>query len=322
MKAEVKVGLLVISALVLLYLFVAWAGRRGQFATDTQEVVARFEQVDGLLEGDPVEWRGYVVGEVLRINPTAEAVEVVLNLRQEVPLKTDAYAEIQVKELMGGKQVALYPGASEELLAENSFLRGSSSPDFSSAFSSFGEITSRLDDPRIDRLLSRMDTLTGLMVTLTKGISPQSIDQTVLLLESSTRQLNTLLTQSNRRGLLPRVDTTLQNLQTLSADAQESLETLNRMGTRIETQSLPKVEELLTRFDPTLSRADSLLHEVHTTLQLVRNNNSLAGRLLYDPALSTSLDTTLVNLNKTLTYIRTQKIHVAMSLSHKKRVYK
>ncbi|MEL7531143.1 MAG: MlaD family protein [Bacteroidota bacterium] len=159
MKREIKVGLTLLAGLVLAYLVVAWVNRTSLFAPPEKQYFLSFQQVNGLLEGDPVVVRGYQAGRVVAIIPEANAVSVEVALDERIALFADGYAEIQIKELMGGKQISLITGAQGNPLASGASLKGRTSLDFSTAFSRFGGVMDQMDPENIERLAQRFDSV-------------------------------------------------------------------------------------------------------------------------------------------------------------------
>ncbi len=116
--AETLTGALVLLAALA---FLAWAYARVDLTGgDGYRVVALFDRVDGLEVGADVRLSGIRVGEVvaMRLDPVTYRAEVELVIDPEVKLPLDTSAAVLSTGLLGGKYVALSPGADEELLAE------------------------------------------------------------------------------------------------------------------------------------------------------------------------------------------------------------
>ncbi len=116
--AETVTGAVVLLAALA---FLAWAYARVDLTGgDGYRVVALFDRVDGLEVGADVRLSGIRVGEVvaMRLDPVTYRAEVELAIDPEVKLPLDTSAAVLSTGLLGGKYVALSPGAEEELLAE------------------------------------------------------------------------------------------------------------------------------------------------------------------------------------------------------------
>jgi phospholipid/cholesterol/gamma-HCH transport system substrate-binding protein len=91
---------------------------------------AKFDRIDGLLEGNDVKLSGVKVGEVSQItlDPQSYLAVVEISLDSTIQLSTDTSAQIASEGLMGGKYVALVPGADDgKPLAPNDIITATQS---------------------------------------------------------------------------------------------------------------------------------------------------------------------------------------------------
>jgi ABC-type transporter Mla subunit MlaD len=307
MKKEIKVGLTVMAAIVLLYLTIAWVGRSGLFAADQLRYTLIFEQVNGLLEGDPVVVRGYPAGRVVNILPDAEAVQVEIALDPKVKLYGDAFAEIQIKELMGGKQVALWPGQTGSALSEGDRIAGKTSLDFSTAFSRFGGVFEQFSPEQIDRWQHGLDSLGRLMGAT---FDPGSLQSIMGNLQTMAERLNRQTAQLPVARWTRDTDSALV-LATVSLQlAAQTLREVQQLTTRIEANSLPKGEALLSQTEQTLQDLKGLLQRAETLMEGFSQSETILGKVLNDPAFASQIDTTIRELTRTLQQINNEKIIV------------
>lgn len=99
--------------------FLAYAYKSsGTVSGDGYELRAKFDRIDGLVMGNDVKLSGVKVGEVLAINidPETYLAQVTLSISDKIQLPTDTSVEITSESLMGGKYLAVVPGASEKTL--------------------------------------------------------------------------------------------------------------------------------------------------------------------------------------------------------------
>ena len=130
-KIEIIVGLFVSVAVLGLILGVVW-GKNFQFFSNRQHLNLLFDNVRGLETGDPVVVRGLERGGVERINLNDQDVEVRIWFEPDVRLYSDFYAIIETKEIMGGKQITLYPGTSGKPAVITDPVKGEVQGDFNS----------------------------------------------------------------------------------------------------------------------------------------------------------------------------------------------
>ncbi|MEM6805483.1 MAG: hypothetical protein AAF696_29060, partial [Bacteroidota bacterium] len=91
------------------------------------------------------------------------------------------------------------------------------------------------------------------------------------------------------------------------------------MMERIESKSLPKLEESFEKLPELLEGADIATERLNSLLEQSQGSNSLAQRLFTDEDLSRQLDTTLFNLNKTLEQIHSKRVIVGLKRKKKDR---
>lgn len=86
--------------------------------TDGYELVARFNQVDGLDAGADVRISGIKVGSVMQqtLDPQTYQAEVRFTVRDGIELPSDTSAAIVTSGLLGGKYLQLVPGGDIEML--------------------------------------------------------------------------------------------------------------------------------------------------------------------------------------------------------------
>ncbi len=80
---------------------------------------AQFDRIDGINVGSDVRISGITVGRVLssNLNTRSFRAEVVFSVRNDVELPADTSAAIFSESLLGGRYIALQPGADDEVLA-------------------------------------------------------------------------------------------------------------------------------------------------------------------------------------------------------------
>ncbi|MEL6134504.1 MAG: MlaD family protein [Bacteroidota bacterium] len=189
MTRPVRIGLTVIAAILAVYLIIAWSQRIHLFSPSVQRYTLKFQDVSGLLVGDPVKMRGYQAGRVESIRPSQEAVYVTVTLDEDIQLFQDAYAEIQLKELMGGKQVYVLPGQRGRQLTYLDTLNGNTAWDFAASFSEFGQVADQISLQGLDRKLGQLDSLFQWMSRMSQNIDPEAPGRIVSHLDQASRDL-------------------------------------------------------------------------------------------------------------------------------------
>ena len=119
-STEIKVGMVVIAAIVILLYGIIWV-KGYQFTVGHYEYSALFPQVGSLSIGDPVSVLGVRKGEVKDIKLSDDQVSVTMSMASDVKLKEDASVAIVNVGLMGERFVDVNPGKAGELLDEQGF---------------------------------------------------------------------------------------------------------------------------------------------------------------------------------------------------------
>ncbi|TAE58527.1 MAG: MCE family protein, partial [Bacteroidetes bacterium] len=288
----------------------AWLRRSQVFAPPESEYEILFEDVNGLKEGDPVTVRGYEMGRVLRIEPGNIAVRVRIALEKGFPLYQDTRAEIQVKELMGGKQITLYPGSREPQLAAGGLLEGSNSLDFSSSFSRAGQMMNQIEPAQFMLLASRLDSFTQVLLRIGAAVDPDIVRSSLTQLSQTTGSLSRMAQQAESGRYLQQADSLLDESRHLLAQ-------LNGLSNETR-QRLPAADTLATQISSLLLRSEAMLTSADAMMQKVQQNQGMAGRLLYDPGMAQTLDSTLRNLNLALEKLHSGRVVVGLRAAKKK----
>jgi len=94
------------------------------------KVMARFDRADGLRDGADVRMSGIRIGQVtdMRLEADTYFAVVEMEIDEAVKLPTDSSAEIASESLLGGRFLALTPGAEDKMLDAGGEIRYTQSP--------------------------------------------------------------------------------------------------------------------------------------------------------------------------------------------------
>lgn len=111
----------VIGAVVLLIaaLFLGFAYSSTHFATSSgYEISGKFDRVDGLNNGSDVRISGVKVGSVTsqELDPKSYLAVVHMSIDPSIKLPLDTVAVVSSESLLGGRYMALQPGADSEMI--------------------------------------------------------------------------------------------------------------------------------------------------------------------------------------------------------------
>jgi phospholipid/cholesterol/gamma-HCH transport system substrate-binding protein len=116
---ELKVGLLIVAALVALATSIFLVGESNNLFVRKSRYFIRFDNVVGLAEGNPVQLNGVTVGRVSTIDlpqgvdQRLLTVHVVINRRYSDRVRADSEARIKTLGLLGDKYVQITTGSAD-----------------------------------------------------------------------------------------------------------------------------------------------------------------------------------------------------------------
>jgi phospholipid/cholesterol/gamma-HCH transport system substrate-binding protein len=276
-KQEVTVGLLTVAALVTLIGGLTFLSGKSILGAGTVSVPVRFQNVSGLVEGDPVHISGVRVGRVAGID-LKDVNDVVVHVEVSTTVRPHVDAKVFVRPLdaFGAMFVDYYPGHSEELLAAGQQLDGTREMPLT-------ELAANMSG-RADKVLTGASAL----------LSERTADDIHETLLASQRAMNVvaqlgsgpLVSQTNEvlarlASAAGRLDSTLASPDLARSVAQldEIAENLNEMvvGLGTATQALGHIMERIDSDSGTFGR---MVNDTSMYSEVVRLTTSM--RLLLD----------------------------------------
>lgn len=138
-SAEIRVGITVFLAIVILVVGVAWIGQY-RLTRAGQYLDVDFEDVGGLDVGDPVTIAGMTRGKVEQIELLPDRVRVRLWLESGAALDEDAEIAIESIGMMGEKYVAIRRGGSPRPMDLGEVQRGVYRPGLMEMMAELGDV--------------------------------------------------------------------------------------------------------------------------------------------------------------------------------------
>lgn len=303
---QVRVGLLILVALVLLSVGVFLFGDTGHVFGQRYRLVTLVRSAAGLVPGASVQLAGQNVGQVDAITfippasrpETEESVAIWLAINVEVQdqIREDSRAQVRTQGLLGDRVIDIRPGSPEaRVLESGDTLLSAGSLDYDALLAEGAAAVGDLVD--VIRNLSELSR--GILEgegTLGRLVADETLYDGLVAL---TARLDTLAAEVAAPGgsfmRLLRDDTLYASLRS----AVVSLDTLAGAVARGEGTlgQLARSDSAYRELRSTLRRSDSLL----ATLQ---SGDGTAGRLLTDEALYEELLRTVAELNALLADVR------------------
>jgi len=230
MSKELKVGAFVIASLLI---FLATFAYVDQLSGVRIPYKTYFKQTAGVDPGSPVRFGGMKVGAITGIRPWREdptKIEVLLEVRGEVPVNADSIATLTSLSPLGDKYLEISTGTNKSLRIPPGATIPSTEPV------SFDDLAKRASEliPTVQFTLQdiqkNMDSLTS---------NAQVVLANVQSMTGPQNQRNFTLLLADARGLLdkesPQIDRVLQNLERASSQASGALDQASGALNEIQT---------------------------------------------------------------------------------------
>lgn len=264
---EVKVGLFVVAAAVLLVLALIFVGGMNLLQTPVNVYSMRTRFAGGMEQGAPVRYAGVKVG---RVESTAfdpddpTRVVVRFSVDPEIPIREDTTAQVSSLGLLGEYYVEITPGSAEAApLASGSEIQVRESVQWTELVNRVGEATEEAQGlladvrPRVNDTLDNIKDLTG---------------------EGNRERVRQLLAKMDQilTDARPRIKTILANFDNTSAKidtfmdeirgTREQLDVLLANWSQLAGQEDAEVERTLRKLRDTLAEAEGAMAEARRLL--------------------------------------------------------
>lgn len=264
---EVKVGLFVLAAAVLLALALVFVGGMNLLQTPVNVYSMRTRFAGGMEQGAPVRYAGIKVG---RVESTAFDVDdptrvvVTFSVDPEIPIREDTTAQVSSLGLLGEYYVEIAPGSAEAApLPSGSEIRVQESVQWTQLVNRVGEATEEAQGlladvrPRMNDTLDNIKDLTG---------------------EGNRERVRELLAKMNQilTDARPRIKTILANFDNTSAKidtfmdeikgTREQLDVLLANWSQLAGREDAEVERTLKKLRDTLAEAEETMAEARRLL--------------------------------------------------------
>ncbi len=311
---ETKIGSLTAVAITLLILgFNFLKGKT--FFGKSHSLFAKYTNVQGLANSNPVMINGLQVGTVYSITTDKNMKEILVNmtLTKDVNIPVNSVAYIKSNPL-GTTSIDIRLGNAETYLPKNDTIKTAASAGIMEA--AVEEIR-----PVLGQVKNAVQSLDSVLRTVNSVVDPnaknnirgilENLNKTTAGLTLSSASLNELL--NTQTGALAK---SLNNVSAFTGNLANNNDKLNAV-----MDNLNKTTTSLSNLDleKTLTTLNGTIGELKSTIGKLNSNNGTAGMLLNDTKLYNNLTATANKLNLLLDDLKTNpKRYISFSVFGKK----
>ena len=270
-QQTVRVGLFFLLGLALIWVTFETLSGGKVFKDKGYELVAGFDTLQSLKEGDEIRMAGVRIGEVkgTRLAPSGRRAEAVLRIDTTVKIKTDATATIVMSGLIGTNFISIDLGsASAADLRAGAEIRTKATPDLGAVMEKLSSLGTKLEDA----LGSLGSSLSG------DANNPGLI-----------KKLDTLVTENREK-----LGSTLTNLQQVTDKVNKGEGTLGKLinDPKLHDELVASVNDIKAA----AGDAKNFMANAQSIIDQVKGGKGTLGALVFDDKIGNDLRETTKNL--------------------------
>ena len=279
---ELKIGIFVVSVLVTSFFVINYLRGKDIFNKE-MELVARYSNVEGLVESAPVYIKGFKAGKVSEVvyEPETDDFKVVCSVKRDFRIPEDSYMVIYAVDIMGGKGVRLDLGTSEVLASDGDVLASYFEAGLMDSLS--GELKPLLS--KLSNTLDSLGTTVSSVNSLLSESNRASIGKTLAHLERTMAHVQSVASGIN--GKSSELNAFIDNLAALSGK-------LGGIADKVDT-TMAGISSVVTTLDR--SDIEGVVSSLKSLLEKVNDPDGTVGKLLVDGSVYNSLDELLVDVD-------------------------
>jgi phospholipid/cholesterol/gamma-HCH transport system substrate-binding protein len=286
-KEKLKLGLFVITGLLLFTVGIYLIGERQNIFGTNILISVEFSNVNGLQKGNNVRYSGINVGtveDIYMVNDSVIKVDLLIEKKMISHIKKDAIATIGTDGLVGNMIVSIIPGKGKEASVE--------AGDFIKSYTKIGA------DDMLNTLSVTNENAALLTVDLLK------------ITNAINNEKGTIGMLINDSVVSNNFKKTILNLQQTSYNASKTMDALT---TKIESINLDesvagilvndkaqaqKVKNIIANLEVSSQMINTTLDSINKTISQIKNGKGAVNYLSTDEEFVKNLDQTIKNLNE------------------------
>lgn len=239
-----------------------------------------YNNVDGLVAGNPVYVNGFSVGQVKNLELTSDnRVKVLLQVASDVSLSDSTVAKLMNGSLLGGKSIVLVPKKGNKILVDGDSIASFAEPGMADVLMN-----------KAEPIMQNFDkTLTSANKILDEE-NQKKIAQLLVNLEAITKNTNDLL-MANKASIA----STTSNLSTLTNSLIETEKQFKPILSNLNSFSDSLKD---ARLKATVAQANKTMANLDETITKINKGNGSIGKLINEDSLYVHLDKTIKDLDK------------------------
>lgn len=286
---EFKIGVFFVVVMVASFFLINYLRGEDIFNKEI-EVIARYENVEGLVASAPVYIKGYKAGKVSQVTyfPETGDFEVICSVRKEFCVPEDSRMAIYGVDIMGTKGVRIDLGSSDRVVKDGGMLQ---------SYVEAGLVDGLATEigPLLSKVSATLDSLGVTVSGVNRVLSEKntaSISNTIAHLEG---------TMSDVRNIAAAVEGRSAELEIFISNLSELSESFNGIAAKVDT-TVADVNELMM----TLNKADldKVVASLNALLENVNNPDGSVGKLLTDDSVYNSVDELLNDVDTVIKKIK------------------
>jgi phospholipid/cholesterol/gamma-HCH transport system substrate-binding protein len=281
-KKEFKIGVFVVIVSVVSFFVINYLRGMDIFNREI-EVVAYFDDVQGLAESAPVYIKGYKAGQVTSLEylPSSGTFQVICSVKKDFAIPSDSKMTIYATDIMGSKGVKIDMGESKTYVADG------------------GTLEAAYEAGLVDGLAAQLEPmLVKVNTTLDSLTVTVSHVNALLGAENQIRIANTLANLDRAMvdvaAIAASVEGKTTQISTIVDDLSSLSSSLRLIGEKAQV-SVDGVNEMIAE----INEADikGVVDSFHTLLNNINDPDGTVGKLLNDGSVYESLDELLIDID-------------------------
>lgn len=288
-KREFKIGIFAIIVILVSWWGMSWLGGQDLFKSYNTYTVYYDEVSKDLQVSSRVFIRGVNVGNVQDIELDGDKVKVVIAVEEQYAhMIPDNTVALITEGLMGGAQIVLEQGNSENIAKDGATLEGRLDEGLMGMFADKGaELIDNLNTT-IGNLDQTVSSVNGILED-----NRENIGKVVANIESLSNEVNSLI--SNSKG---DIDTAVNDLAAFTTMLKENTASIESMLGNLNKFSGDLADSEI------IANLTTTVEELNGIIATIESGEGSLGKLLKDDSIHNSLDDTVISLNALLTDLK------------------